>query len=161
MSMGFVSRCICILGIFCVAACGGAPPKPVATKVEIIAAADINPDPKGQPARVVVRLFQLKTDSEFTNAKFFDLYDKEKEALGPSLISRDEFYPEPGAHIVKDLPVSPDIRFFGVLAAYRDSAAQWHAVAPVPPKSIKRILKEQKVSIQLNKAAVSLAVNEK
>jgi type VI secretion system protein VasD len=161
MSMGFITRCVCVLGVIAVAACGGAPPKPVQTKVEIIAAADINPDSNGQPAPIVVRLFQLRTESEFANAKIFDLYDKEKEVLGASLISRDEFYPDPGAHVLQDLPVSPDTRFFGVLAAYRDAAAQWHAVVPIPPKSIKRILKEQRVSIHLNKAAVAVVVNEK
>jgi hypothetical protein len=34
-------------------------------------------------------------------------------------------------------------------------------VVAVPPKSIKRILKEQRVTIRLDKTAVAVTVNEK
>ena len=159
--MGYRVRWCCALALLAVVGCGSAPPKPVPTKLEIIASADINPDSAGRASPVVVRLYQLRTDAEFTDARFFPLYDHEKEALGQSLISRDEYSLEPGAHRKQDLPVSPDARFFGVLVAYRDPAAQWSAVVPVPPKSIKQILKDQRVTIHLEKIAVAIAVNEK
>jgi type VI secretion system protein VasD len=101
----------------------------------------------------------LRTDAEFSGAQYFQLYDHEKEVLGASLISRDEFPLAPGAQRTQDLPVSPDARFFGVMAGYRDPTAQWRAVVPVPPKSIKQIIKENRVVIKLDKSAVALAVN--
>jgi type VI secretion system protein VasD len=161
MMMGFMTRCCCVLAMLSIAACGSAAPKPVATKLEVIAAADLNPDREGRPSPVVVRLFQLRTEGEFAGAKYFQLHDKEKETLGASLISRDELPAiAPGGHLLQELPVSPDTRFFGVLAGYQDAAAQGIAVVPVPPKSIKRILKEQRVTIRLNKTAAVLTVNE-
>lgn len=161
MSMAHSVRWCCTLAMLAMVGCGSAPPKPVATKLEIIASADINPDSAGRASPVVVRLYQLRTDAEFTGARFFPVYDHEKETLGQSLISRDEYSLEPGARRQQDLPVSPDARFFGVLVAYRDPAAQWQATVPVPPKSIKRILKDQRVTIRLQKIAVAIAVNEK
>lgn len=162
MQMGFLARWCCALTILAIAACASAPapPKPVVTKLEIFAASDINPDPQGQPSPVVLRLFQLRTDAEFSGAQYFQLYDKEKETVGAALISRDEFFLQPGSHVLQELPVSPEARFFGVLAGYRDSAAQWRSVTPVPAKSITRILKEQRVTVHLTKSAVALAVNE-
>jgi len=161
MSMGYKVRWCCALIVLALTACGASPPKPVATKVDIMAAADINPDGDGRASPVVVRLFQLRTDAEFAGARYFPLYDKEKEVLGQSLISRDEFPMAPGAKLEQDLPVSPETRFFGVTVGFRDPAAQWRAVVPVPPKSIKRILKEQRVTIRLEKTAVAVTVNEK
>jgi type VI secretion system protein VasD len=161
MSMGYTVRCCCALLVLALSACGSAPPKPVATKVEIMAAADINPDGDGRASPVVVRLFQLRTDAEFAGARYFPLYDHEKEVLGQGLISRDEFPMAPGAKLEQDLPVSPETRFFGVSVGFRDPTAQWRAVVPVPPKSIKRILKEQRVTIRLEKTAVAVTVNEK
>ena len=161
MSTVYKVRWCCALIVLALAACGSSPPKPVATKVEIMAAADINPDGDGRASPVVVRLFQLRTDAEFAGARYFPLYDHEKETLGQSLISRDEFPMAPGAKLEQDLPVSPETRFFGVTVGFRDPAAQWRAVVPVPPKSIKRILKEQRVTIRLEKTAVAVTVNEK
>jgi type VI secretion system protein VasD len=159
MSMGNLARCCCALAVLVLAACGSAPPKPVPTKLAIVVSADVNPDGDGRPSPVVVRFFQLRTDAEFSGAQYFQLYDHEKEVLGASLISRDEFPLAPGAQRVQDLPVSPDARFFGVMAGYRDPAAQWRAVVPVPPKSLKQIIKENRVTIKLDKSAVALTVN--
>jgi type VI secretion system protein VasD len=158
MPTGFIARCCAALLILGLAACGGAPPKPVATKLEIFAAEDINPDLQGQASPMVVRFFQLRTEGEFNGAKYFPLYDKEKETLGPALISRDEFFLAPNAHVLQELPISPEARFFGVLAGYRDPVAQWRAIIPVPPKSIKRIVEEQRVTIRLNKSATAMTV---
>jgi type VI secretion system protein VasD len=161
MSMGYKVRWYCALIVLALVGCGGSPPKPVATKVQIMAGADINPDGDGRASPVVVRLFQLRTDAEFAGARYFPLYDHEKDVLGQSLIARDEFPMAPGAKLEQDLPVSPDTRFFGVTVGFRDPAAQWRAVVAVPPKSIKRILKEQRVTIRLDKTAVAVTVNEK
>jgi type VI secretion system protein VasD len=133
----------------------------VATKLSLTASPGVNPDSDGRASPVVVRFFQLRTDGEFADARFFPLYDHEKDVLGQGLISRDEFTLQPGAHREQALPVSPDARFFGVLVAFRDPTAQWHAVVPITPKGIKRVFKDQTVDIQLDKTSVSISVNGK
>src|SRR5262245_54119268 len=112
-----------LLGIAVVAiaaSCASAPPKPAKAKMQIVATADVNPDGKGRPSPIVVRVYQLKTEAEFANADFFAIYDREKEILGPSLITREEYTLEPGETENLEFEVARDARFMGVLAAYRD-----------------------------------------
>jgi type VI secretion system protein VasD len=162
MSIGYRARWCCALVALTLVGCGSSPPKPVATKLEIMAGADINPDSEGRASPVDVWLFQLRTSAEFADAQYFPLHDHEKDVLGQSLISRDAIPSvHAGAKLEQDLSVSPDARFFGVMVGFRDPAALWHTVVAVPPKSIKRILKEQRVTIRLDKTAVAVTVNEK
>ncbi len=160
MSTGWFARMACAVAIVCVAACSSAPPKPVATKLAIQAGADINPDSEGRASPVVLRVYQLRTDAEFTGAQFFALYDNEKAALGAALVSRDEFTVLPGQQDQRPYPIAPDTRFLGVLAAFRDPAAGWRTLAPVPVKRVKNIVKDQHMTIHLQKTSVSLNTNE-
>jgi type VI secretion system protein VasD len=149
------------MALLALAACKAAPPKPpMVTKLEVIASSDINPDPEGRASPLVLRVFQLRTDAEFAGANYFPLYDKEKDILAAALISRDEFNMAPGGHVLQELPIAADARFIGVLGAYRDTMAQWRALAPLPPKPTgKAPVKEQHISVRLNKAAVVLTIN--
>jgi type VI secretion system protein VasD len=142
------------------AACASPPPKPVPAKLAIQAAADVNPDSGGRASPVVVRLFQLRTDAEFAGAKFFPLYDNEKAVLNTGLISRDEYTLAPGQRQQTEILVSPDTRFFGVLAAYRDLDAQWRVVTPASAKSIKNGFNGTRLTIQLSKTAVALTAKD-
>jgi type VI secretion system protein VasD len=166
MPNGFVARWSVATVMVALIACHSAPPKvlPLITRIQIAATADINPDAQGRASPVVVRIYQLRTDAEFTGAQFFQLYDHEMEALGASLISRDEYLLTPSAQMLKELPASPDVHFFGVLAAYRDSSAQWRAVVAVPPNPPKPKSKKQAperlVDVHLSRAAVAVAINE-
>jgi type VI secretion system protein VasD len=160
MSMGYVARIGCALALLAVAACASPPPKPVPAKLAIQAAADINPDSGARASPVVVRFFQLKTDAEFAGAQFFPLYDNEKAVLGAGLISRDEYTLTPGQRQQLEVPVSPDTRFFGVMAAFRDPDAQWRVVVPASAKSIKNGFNGTRLTIQLTKTAVALTVND-
>jgi type VI secretion system protein VasD len=165
MSGACIARVGCAVVLLGLIACHSAPPPkpvepPVITTLAIVTAPDVNPDKAGRASPVVVRLFQLRTDAEFGGAQFFRLYDGEKEALGASLIARDEFTMNPGAQRQQELPVAPETRYFAVLAAYQDPAAQWRAILPAPPPSAKKRSKEEHLTIHLNQTAVSLTLND-
>jgi type VI secretion system protein VasD len=99
-------------------ACGGSKPvKPSPAHAQFIVSGDVNPDNSGRASPVVVRLFQLRNDGEFATADFFSLYDKEKETLGASFISREEYVLAPGETRTLELAVNPDARFIAALAA--------------------------------------------
>jgi type VI secretion system protein VasD len=142
-----------------IAACAAAP-KPAETKMQIVATADVNPDGKGRPSPIVVRVFQLKTEAEFAKADFFAIYDREKEVLGPSLIAREEYTLEPGETEDMKFEISRDARFLGVLAAYRDQGAHWRALSPAPEKGLADMLKKDRLTITLGKNAVSLTIKD-
>ena len=142
-----------VLACALVAACAGAqcakappPPKPeppvtiaappeakVKASMTVAANAEVNPDVNGRPSPIVVRVFQLRADAAFAGAEFFPLFDDEQKVLGPELITRDEFVLTPSERRTIDVVLSPETRFIGALAAFRDIRnAQWRAVAPAP-----------------------------
>jgi type VI secretion system protein VasD len=150
-----------LLMALALAACASQPPKPAPVAAAISASADVNPDSLGRASPVVVRIYQLSGDAEFKDADFFALYDHEKATLGSSLIMRDERTLFPGQHARLDLALSPDARFLGVVAAYRDiRASHWRAVVGVPEKSLLKLLAKRRISVQVGKDAVSIVVTD-
>ena len=152
-----LSGCI-VLASGMLAACGGAPPKPAVAKMQIVAVQDLNPDSKGRPSPIVLRLYQLRTEGEFANAEFFPLYEREKELLAASLITREEYTLAPGEERDLKFEVAPDARFLGVLAAYRDPAAHWRALSPAPVKGLADLIKKARVKVILGASAVALEI---
>jgi type VI secretion system protein VasD len=143
------------------AGCGGPKPaKPVETKAMLSASADVNPDSTGRPSPIVVRIYQLRGDTEFNNADFFTLYQKDKETLGASLIGRDEKTLFPGQQLEFDLPLSGEARFVGAVAAYRDlGASRWRAEIGRPEKSLLKSLTTQRINISVGKDAILLSAH--
>jgi type VI secretion system protein VasD len=143
--------------------CAAKPAKPAPAHAELVASSDVNPDSSGRPSPVVLRVFQLRNDGEFAGADFFALYDKEKEVLGASLISREEYVLAPGEARKLELPVSADARFIGVIAAFRDiRAARWRAVSRPPEKSLMHphLIGTGGVTVHVEKDTVTLVVKD-
>lgn len=147
-----------VLGL---AGCASKPASPAPTPARLIASRNVNPDSRGRPSPVVVRIYQLRGDSRFMAASFFALYQRERATLGSSLIKRTERTVFPGQQVRLALALSPETRFLGVAAAYRDvRTARWRAVVGVPKKSLLKLLAERRVSVRVGKDAVSIAVTD-
>jgi type VI secretion system protein VasD len=130
---------IAILAACMTVGCAGKPPPavppPPPPKAALVVATrpDVNPDASGRASPVVLRVYQLRTDSAFTGASFSSLFDDERKALGPDLIARDEYELVPGERRTLELAPPPDLRFLGALAAFHDVRnSNWHTVLPVP-----------------------------
>lgn len=150
-----------VLATLGLAGCASQPPKPVQTQATLAASADVNPDSQGRASPVVVRIYQLRGDAEFNDAGFFAIYDNESATLGQNLIMRDERTLFPGQSTPLSLSLSPDARFLGVIAAYRDiRTSRWRAVVGVPEKSLLKLLAKRRVSVQIGKDAVTIAVTD-
>jgi type VI secretion system protein VasD len=121
----------------------------VKAPMTIAASADVNPDGAGRPSPVVVRVYQLRTDTAFTSADFFGLWDDDQKVLGQELISRDQYDLDPSEKQVIDVTVSGDTRFVGAIAAFRDIRnAQWRAaVAAVPQKAMTVAVERTRVVV--------------
>jgi type VI secretion system protein VasD len=140
------------------AGCASKPAKPVETKAEWSASADVNPDSGGRPSPIVVRIYQLRGDTEFNNADFFALYEKDKDTLGASLIAREEKTLFPGQQLETALPLSSEARFVGAVAAFRElGTSRWRALIGRPEKSLLKVLATQRVYIRVGKDAVTLS----
>jgi type VI secretion system protein VasD len=119
-----------------VAACAS---KPQATTIQgaLNVQASVNPDIRGRPSPIVVRVYALKSLTAFNGAAFFSLYEKDKETLGAELVDSEEFQLSPGEKRQFKKEVLPDVRYLGVFAAFRDvEHAQWRAAIPVAPNKV-------------------------
>lgn len=126
-------------------------PKPLIVKLTIEAAAGVNPDQRGRPSPVALKLFELKSLTSFERADFFSLFDRERETLGPELVGRDEMVLKPGDRIVQERKLGPEVRFLGILVGYRDlERSQWRLSVPV------ETARSQPLVIQLDAMRVAL-----
>lgn len=127
---------LALLVALVVAACSSAPPPPPppgVVELTLQAAADINPDANGQAVPVVVRVYHLASAEKFSMVDFFSLFDNDKKALGPDLISREEVTLTPGQSTTLTSTLEPKADIIGVVAAYRDiDHATWRASIDVP-----------------------------
>lgn len=147
-----------LLTVFSLAGCGTVskiynPPGKLDTVFE--ASAKLNPDPKGRPSPLVLRLYELKSEQNFNRAEFFALYDQDDTTLGQDLIAREEFKLAPGEHRPYERKLNEQTRFIGIIAAYRSiTKAQWRVVIPAPKGD------KIKNKIILDSLAVSVAKPE-
>jgi type VI secretion system protein VasD len=151
----------CLLAVCMLAACAAKPPKPEPARARLVASEQVNPDASGRASPIVVRLFQLRDDDAFATAEFFDLYQKEKEVLGESLVVRQEYVLAPGETRDLEIPLDKQARYLGVIAAFRDiRAAQWRAVTRAPEKKLTDLLGRDGVTVTLDKDTVTLSVKD-
>jgi type VI secretion system protein VasD len=103
----------------------------------------------------------LRNDGEFSGADFFSVYEKEKETLGASLVSREEYVLAPGENRKLELPLNAETRFIAVVAAFRDiRTARWRAISRPPEKKLTDLLRKGGITVRLDKDNVTLAVKD-
>jgi type VI secretion system protein VasD len=143
-----LAAAVALAGAVMLAACGT---RPTAIRADIVAGADVNPDARGRPSPVVVKVFELKSLAAFEAADFFSLFEKDKDTLGGELLARDELSLVPGAKQALARELKPETRYVGVVAGYRDlERSTWRAAVPVPPQKTTTLvvrLESRKVSI--------------
>ena len=100
------------------------PPKKFEITLRVRPKADLNPNDRGEPTPVQLRVYQLKDRPRFTEAAFEDLWVKDKEVLADSLLSGPKelsFEPGPseeGAPLAYDIKLEPDTKFIGLMALF-------------------------------------------
>lgn len=146
---------IVALGLVACASKPPSPPKPTIVQVTIDVQPTVNPDARGRPSPIVVRMYTLKSPSSFNSAAFFSLFEKDKETLGADLVDSEEFLLMPGNKREFKKQLQPDALSVGVFAAFRDvERSQWRAVVAVPPNQLTPVnirLDDNKVSIAVGK----------
>jgi type VI secretion system protein VasD len=151
--------CIAVSAVLLSACATSRNTDPVQLRTRLTASTDLNPDGGGRPSPVVVRVFGLRTDSEFTAAEFFSLFDREKETLSATLLGSQEYVLQPGETRELRVSLSREARYVGVVAAYRDiRGARWRAVARAPRKSWTDTFSRDVIVIGAGRSSITLAV---
>ncbi|WP_171909931.1 type VI secretion system lipoprotein TssJ [Aquisalimonas asiatica] len=101
--------------------------------LSMAAAPEINPAPSGDPLSVVVRLYQLDDKEPFLEADFDDLLAGDEDALGDSMVEREEYVMRPDE--LKDVTVemNEDATHVAVAVLYRrPDNDRWRMIEPLP-----------------------------
>ena len=131
-------------------ACATSPP---VLQGSIKAAPTTNPDGRGRPSPIVIRVYELRALGAFTNADFFSLFEKETETLGVELVGREEYTVQPSETKPYQRQLQADTRFIGVVAAFRDlENSRWRQTAPVPTS------REITITVGIDKQAITMAL---
>lgn len=139
--------------IVVLAACGTLQPDPTTVSMTIAATGSINPNSAAVPSPVVLRIYQLKSDGAFQTAEFPELFYHDQETLGGELLGRKEFDLKPGVELIYEDRVSPETRYIGVVAGFRDiDRAAWRAIeATVPEGENVLVVNVDSLSVSLRR----------
>ncbi len=113
----FVRLLALACGLVLAVACGSSPPL---LRGSIKVDPTSNPDLRGRPSPIVVRIYELKSLAAFNSADFFSLFEKEQETLDGDLVGREEYQLRPTETQPYQRQLQPDTKFIGVVAAFRD-----------------------------------------
>ena len=129
---------------------GCSKPTNITTDLNINSAKYLNPDVNGQPAPVVVTLFELKAPFAFKAASFNQISNNAAALLGTNLIDKQSFEIRPASQQSLTQNFSTQTHFIGITAAYRNiEISDWRKVLPIPPGSTK-------IHININLASQSI-----
>ena len=110
----------------------------------------INPDEKKTPSPLFVRLYELKSSKQFESANFIDLFERDKEALGESMIAKQRLKRlKPGEDREDQYVLSKETRFVGIFAEFLEyQSAKYKVIFPVDATNV--FASEATVSISGN-----------
>lgn len=127
-------------------------------KLAVSASDSINPDEKGKASPVFIRLYELKEIGPFEKANFIDLYEKDDEILGGSLIAKKELQRiVPGQSRNEKFVLNEQTQYVALYAEFfRYKDAKYKVIFPVTSKNIF----SNAVKVNINANALSLAEGE-
>jgi type VI secretion system protein VasD len=114
-------------------AAGGSTPGALMLDLWLVASAAVNPNEQGQPAPILVRVYELAARDPFDTVDYFSLASDDKAALGASFLQVEEWVLRPGERRRLQRKAAAGMAVLGVTAAYRDlPRAVWRASREVP-----------------------------
>ncbi|WP_084305367.1 type VI secretion system lipoprotein TssJ [Bradyrhizobium sp. ARR65] len=123
------------------------------TPIKFVIEADelVNPNAHGEPSPIVVRIYELKLTTTFTQAQFFELFDDDAKRLGPDLVAKREVELTPGSKVEFERDTPIETRNVGVIAGFRSgNDAQWRSTAEINPN------RDNTIWVRLAAEAVSI-----
>lgn len=151
---------LCLTSFFIMSGCSSNQTKSMNIEGNIQATSILNPDIKGEYKPVNIKVYYLKSDTEFSQAGFADLYKYTDKVLGDSILHISSHQLLPGQSIELEEEVPMGLKYIGVVAAFRHlQGATWKDIKPIPEKCFlcfgsglwdPIMIKVERLSIQLD-----------
>ena len=130
----------CLIAAFVAGCATTAPPRPAILDATVVAGPSVNPDGDGRASPVVVEIFELSSLTPFQEANFGDLYTKEKQTLGDSLLATHSMIVSPGARKAVKTSMAPQTSALGVIAGFAHlDGLQWRGALQTLPGKDARV----------------------
>jgi type VI secretion system protein VasD len=138
-----------IILLVLLSACAGAPPKRENLDLQVMAAADVNPDMQGRPSPIILHILELNSTEQFNRLDYMALTQPSGAALGPDLLGKNQVVMQPGETKALPTELNPLTTAIGLVAGYRDiDNAVWRksiAVTQGSTKGIQVALEQQQI----------------
>jgi type VI secretion system protein VasD len=107
------------------------PPPPKMIPLRVHAGLNLNSDQDGQGFAVVARIYKLRDAGAFMSAPIttFGNPDREREALGDSLLEAREVVLTPGQHLESSERMTQEMAYLGIVVLFREPAPERWRVA--------------------------------
>lgn len=142
---GWRLMAVCCAFFLCLAGCsssksrvGGVLNLDTDLKLTFVASGDINPDQNDKSSPVILRLYELNSASAFDKADFVDMYERDEDLLGKTLVRKQTFSPViPGEQRQEVLVLSPGTTHVGVYAEFSQyRGSSYKVVFPVTQNNV-------------------------
>lgn len=136
--------------------CSLMKPHPAYANLTIQSAKYLNPNLNGDPAPVVVTLYQLKSPYSFKQATFDALNSNSGKTLNTDLIDKNVIEVRPGSNLSVNQQISPNAQYLGIVAGYRNiNKATWKKLI----KLVNEPNKETIIHLDLESEALAVSVD--
>lgn len=149
----------------CTAPQSTTPKEQIKLDLAISAGSSVNPDDQGRASPVLVRVYELKTESAFQGGDYFSLDKNDKTVVAQDMLMRDEFVLRPGESRDIERKLNPETTALGLLVGYRDlGKATWRTVYKLPPAPevawYRAVVPARKVKLQVVLDQQSITVSK-
>lgn len=107
-------------------------------KLTLVSDASINPDDSQRPSPLYLRFYQLTSTERFEKADFIDIYERDTELFGNSMIDKTLLKPlTPNETRDELLVLKPGTRYVGVYAEFSQYAgSSYKVIFPVTENNV-------------------------
>jgi type VI secretion system protein VasD len=107
-------------------------------KLSFIVEKNVNPDDNKVSSPVIVRMYELKSTKAFENANFIDLYERDSEILGKTMITEQALKPiQPSEDSTAKFVLSKGTKYIGLYAEFLQyEDAKYKVIIPVAETNV-------------------------
>ncbi len=107
-------------------------------KLSFVVEKNVNPDDSKVSSPVIVRMYELKSTKAFENANFIDLYERDSEILGKTMITEQALKPiQPNEDSTAKFVLSKGTKYIGLYAEFLQyEDAKYKVIIPVAETNV-------------------------
>ncbi len=123
-------------------------------KLRFVVDESVNPDDSKISSPLIVRMYELKSVKAFENANFIDLYERDTEILGKTMITEQSLKPiQPSEDRTAQFVLSKGTKYIGLYAEFLQyENAKYKVIIPVAETNV--VSSTAKVQLSENKMII-------